>query len=427
MSTSTAAPVSAAPVSADASLTPAIHAIGAAVPQTVLRQDNAREIFRSQAGCSPLTRRLIGATFDASAINTRHTVIEEFEGASREEATFVDADGAILSPSTAARNAVYTREAGALGLRAASRALGDLPGLDPSEFTHVVTVSCTGFSAPGLDVDLVRGLGLRPDARRLHVGFLGCYGAFPALHHAVSVCRSEPNAVVLLVCVELCSLHLRVSDDRDAILASSVFADGAAAAVVSARDLASENVASETDAARDAGPAGAAEPAVAGSAPRAPARARLEVATMKSLLTEATSEHMSWTIGDLGFEMVLSSYVPRILEAKIVDALEPLRRARPDLVPGPWADIWWAIHPGGRSILDRVQHALGLDESGLMASRAVLREFGNMSSATVLFILQRLLREAERAPTGRPRTICSAAFGPGLTVESALFVLRSTP
>lgn len=148
---------------------------------------------------------------------------------------------------------------------------------------------------------------------------------------------------------------------------------------------------------------------------------------MKSLLTEATSEHMSWTIGDLGFEMVLSSYVPRILEAKIVDALEPLRRARPDLVPGPWADIWWAIHPGGRSILDRVQHALGLDESGLMASRAVLREFGNMSSATVLFILQRLLREAERAPTGRPRTICSAAFGPGLTVESALFVLRSTP
>lgn len=396
------------PPACDESPRPAIHAIGTAVPDTVLRQDDAREIFRSQSGRSALARRLIGATFDASAIDTRRTVIDEFNRPSSGQATFFNPkDGAILSPSTATRNEIYNREAPALGLRAAAQALNEFPGLDSSEITHVVTVSCTGFSAPGLDIALVSGLGLRHSTRRMNVGFMGCYGAFPALHHATAVCSSEPDAVVLVVCVELCSLHLRGSDDPDTILSSSLFADGAAAALISAHDLTSK-----ADTSRAAGAAN---------------RRRLEIAAMETVVTQEGSEHMSWTIGDLGFEMVLSSYVPRILEANIADALEPLRRSRPDLVPGPWAELTWAIHPGGRSILDRVQTALGLEENSVDASRAVLREFGNMSSATVLFVLQRLLHHVADNQADQNSVICAAAFGPGLTVESALFVLRGAP
>jgi predicted naringenin-chalcone synthase len=399
-------------------MTPAVWAIGTAVPYTQLRQDAVRDAFRAQPGSTALTRRLIGATFDAAAIETRYTVIDEFSDAPRDSSLFIDAEtGAFLAPGTAVRNAVYVCEAGALALLAAERALDDLTALDRDTITHVVTVSCTGFSAPGLDIELMRGLGLRPSVKRLHVGFMGCYGAFPALQHANAVCLADPSAVVLVVSVELCSLHLHSSNDHDAILSSAVFADGAAAALVSASNIGAASIGAT----------------------------RLEIAAMETVLTDHTLEEMSWTIGDHGFEMVLTSEVPRILEANIASALEPLRRARPDLVPGEWPEISWAIHPGGRSILDRVQHALQLTDDALDHSRAVLRDFGNMSSATVLFVLQRYLhgvagvasdqvasdqgvRDPEpQQPPAPSRTVCAAAFGPGLTVESALFVLREAP
>ncbi len=364
--------------------------IATAVPPTSLPQDEVRDLFAGQPGLGRLARRLVGTVFDASAIDRRHTVIGELGGEHRDAPVFVDAaTRTILSPSTGTRNAVYTRAVRPLLKDAAEQAIADAPGFDRADITHVVTVSCTGFFAPGPDHLLVRDLGLAPSTRRLHIGFMGCYGAFPALRVAVSTCLAEPDAVVLVVCVELCTLHLRSSDDQDTIVASSVFADGAAAAVVSAR------------------------PTPAGSTV-------LEVLAQETVLTDDGEADMAWTIGDVGFEMVLSSYVPRILEAGIADALRPLADRLPALGADGWPQVdRWAVHPGGRAILDRVQRALALTDTQLAPSREVLRSHGNMSSATVLFILARILHDADASPA-TPELVAAMAFGPGLTVESAL-------
>jgi predicted naringenin-chalcone synthase len=217
---------------------------------------------------------------------------------------------------------------------------------------------------------------------------MGCYAAFPALRAAKSFCEADPEAVVLVVSAELCSLHVRTSNDPDTILGSALFADGAAAAVITARDL-------------------------PGSAPS------ITLDLFETVLTPVGEESMAWNIGDEGFEMVLGTYVPHIIDDHIVGALEPLL-ARDDSVRDlPYADIeHWAIHPGGRSILDKVESRLGLREEQLVPARETLRNYGNMSSATVLFVLKHIL---DLPSSGADERICSMAFGPGLTVETGLF------
>jgi predicted naringenin-chalcone synthase len=302
------------------------------------------------------------------------------------------ASGEVLSPSTGRRNQAYVELAPELFLTAASRAVEAARGIEADDITHVVTVSCTGFYAPGPDYAVVRGLGLKPSTQRYHLGFMGCYGAFPALRTAQAFCLADPTAVVLVVCVELCTIHLRSSNDADTILASSVFADGAAAAVVTA-------------------------------APTEAGETVLELDGFETVLTPDGEEDMAWTIGDAGFEMTLSSYVPRIIERDIRGALAPLLAADAALPEGPYAQIErWAIHPGGRSILDKVQRTLELSDEQLEPSREVLREYGNMSSATVLFVLQRILHKAS---TDDAERVCAMAFGPGLTVETALLTRRT--
>ena len=364
-----------------------LRSVGTAVPVTVLRQTEFRDLLAAQPGLGRLGARRLRAAFDASEIDTRHTVLGELGGTAATDADPVHFDartGAVLAPSTGVRNAAYVREAPALFLAAAKDALA-ATDLVPDDVTHVVTVSCTGFFAPGPDYLLVRQLGLRPTAQRFHLGFMGCYGAFPALRLADAVCRADPDAVVLVVCAELCSLHLHLGDDLDTILSSSLFADGAAAAVVTGR---------------------------------APA-AGTETLTLDALGTTLSDDgeaDMAWTIGDLGFDMVLSRYVPRILGSSLPAALPSLL----GLVSPADVDRW-AIHPGGRSVLDQVQAALGLDDADLAPSRDVLRRFGNMSSPTVLFVLAELLAR----PAAAPEQLAALAFGPGLTVESAL--LTRTP
>lgn len=356
-------------------MTASIIALETVVPDTILRQGEVRDVFAAQPGLSRLAQRLIPATFDAAAIETRHTAIDELSWQSREEHPqfFDHSSGLLLSPGTRARNDLYTEKAGALYVRAARAACA---GIDTDRITHVVTVSCTGFFAPGPDFLITRELGLRPGVQRFHLGFMGCYAAIPALRLAKQLVEADPSAVVLVVSVELCTLHVRSSSDPDQIVAASIFADGAAAAVVA-------------------------------SAPEGTGGCSLDA--FETAITPDGEGDMAWTIGDEGFTMVLSSYVPKIIDSNIVAALEPLLR-------GDGASVeHWAIHPGGRSILDRVEATLGLSESQLTPSRETMREFGNMSSATVLFVLQRILRSA--TPGER---ICAMAFGPGLTVESAL-------
>jgi alkylresorcinol/alkylpyrone synthase len=362
-------------------MTARILSIGTSTPPTVIEQDRIRDFFIRQAEGDRLAQRLISATFSAAEIERRHTVLPEL-GADGASGVFVDAAGMLRAPGTALRNAEYLRHAPVLSHEAAQRAL-DQADIDASDVTHVVTVSCTGCYAPGPDFRLVRDLGLLPTTERYHLGFIGCAAALPGLRAAERICRAQPGAVVLVVCTELCSLHIRPSTEPDQIVASSVFSDGSAAAVVTAD---------------------------AGDLPG------LDLGRFGTTVTREGESDMAWTIGDDGFEMVLTAEVPRIIGREIRGAVDAFFGDRtPDT---------WAVHPGGRSILDRVESGLELAPDALSASRRVLRDYGNMSSATILFILRELLHD-DTIPAGS--SIAGLAFGPGLTVESALLTKHATP
>ncbi|KQO62945.1 type III polyketide synthase [Curtobacterium sp. Leaf261] len=373
-----------------------IRAIGTAVPPRTLDQDGAMRLFQAQPGLGRLGERLVGAAFGASAVERRHTVVEDLHEDHRPGA-FVGTDGVITSPSTGFRNDRYRELAIPLFVAAARDALA-AADMTADQVTHVVTVSCTGFTQPGPDLAVAQQLGMRPGVFRHHIGFMGCYAAFPALRTAAAFCEADPDAVVLVVCAELCTLHVRASSDPDQIVANSVFADGAAAAVV-VPDLPS---------ARFADPE------------QSDLRPGLRIDAFATTVIPEGADDMAWNIGDEGFEMVLSTAVPRLIEQHVAEAVAPVLAA---IEIGSAAEVpLWAVHPGGRAILDRVEEELALPTDAVTASRGVLREYGNMSSATVLFVLERILRNR---PADGTRVV-ALAFGPGLTVESAaLEVVRA--
>ncbi|KHK96617.1 naringenin-chalcone synthase [Microbacterium mangrovi] len=371
-------------------MTARIVAIGTAVPPTRVRQDRVRDFFAAQPGLDRLAQRRIRASFDAAAIDTRHTVLTQFAHLATPSSVsddghagveFLGRDDVLARPTTGERNDAYTRLAPALYAEAARSALTDAR-LVPADVTHVVTVSCTGFFAPGPDYRLVRDLGLPDTVERYHLGFIGCAAALPALRLAARITAAQPGAVVLVVCAELCTLHIQSSADPQQIVASSVFADGAAAAVVTT-----------------APPRGVAS---------------LELGRFATALTGEGESDMVWTIGDSGFTMTLTAEVPRIIGREIRAAVDGFLGA--DAAP----DVW-AVHPGGRSVLDRVEAGLELAPGAVDASRRVLRDYGNMSSPTVLFILRSLMGDPVIGDGAR---VAALAFGPGLTVESALLTLR---
>ncbi len=370
-----------------------------------------RDLFGSQPELGRLGTRLVSAAFNASGIRTRHTVIRELgtaPGMAGAAASVDDDDadpvfydrerGRILTPGTGARNDAYICEAPALLLGAARQAVEEAEGIETSDVTHVVTVSSTGFYAPGPDYQVVRGLGLGASTQRFHLGFMGCYGASrrgawprssapPTLARSSSSCASSSAR---------CTCTRR--DDADTIVASSVFGDGAAAAVVTAR------------------------PAPTGSTER-------DLDAFETVLTPVGEDDMAWTIGDRGFDMVLSSYGPRIIDEHISGALAPLWAQLPALEGVAPAEIEdWAIHPGGRSILDRVEGRLGLAPAQLEASRSTLAEVGNMSSATVLFVLRRILHRTPPADVpGRPDAAESAPAQVSGPARDACAPWRSAP
>ncbi|WP_087129872.1 type III polyketide synthase [Microbacterium esteraromaticum] len=367
------------------------------VPDIVLEQNAVRDVFAAQPELSRLARRLVTASFDGSGIETRHSVLTELDPSQEASSTlFYDREsGSLLSPGTKTRNDIYIREADQLYIAAARRALDADPDLVASDVTHIVTVSCTGFHAPGPDYAIVRALGLSDSVERYHLGFMGCYASMPALRAAAQFCRADPQAVVLVVSVELCTLHLRSSDDPDQIIAASLFSDGAAAGVVTARELPTPVPAFSLD-------------------------------RFHTAIAPEGERDMAWTIGDSGFEMVLSTAVPKIIGENIEAALGPLWAE--DDAPSAAFDEGrigdavqhWAIHPGGRSILDHVQDRLHLSDAQLQPAREVLRTCGNMSSATVLFVLKHILEESDARAGER---VTAMAFGPGLTAESALLTV----
>lgn len=369
------------------------------VPDTLLVQDEVRDVFAAQPDIGRLAQRIVGASFNGSGIDTRHTVIDELSLTSdvADPVFFDRASGRLLSPGTRERNERYVREASRLFVEVARRAIAVDPDIEAADITHVVTVSCTGFHAPGPEYEIVRALGLPDGVQRYHLGFMGCYASMPALRAASQFCAADPEAVVLVVSVELCTLHLRSSEDPDTIVASSLFADGAAAGIVTARDLPTPVTALRLD-------------------------------RFHTAIAPEGEKDMAWTIGDNGFEMILSTAVPQIIGEAIIGALRPLYAGEQELLEAydggevSEAVQHWAIHPGGRSILDRVQERLHLSDVQLHPAREVLRVNGNMSSATVLFVLRSILEQEDSRDGDR---VAAMAFGPGLTAESALMTVES--
>ena len=346
-----------------------IHAIGTAVPG---HDVHAAYVSWAESQVSSRRDRLLLSRMAArSGIDHRWSVLPQGAagGSPIDNGGFYYGDHV---PSTARRMEIYAREAPELALAA----IDDLSRQVPLEgVTHLVLASCTGFVAPGIDQIIARRLGLAPDVERTLVGFMGCYAAIAALRVAHHIARSDIAARILVVTVELCSLHLVATEDLEVLLGAMQFGDGAAAALVSAQ----------------------------------PKGVRLDRAVCATLPDSAGL--IQWVIGDLGFEMTLSGEVPR----RIVQALqEPAFRTA--LLDGQDPEgLEWAVHPGGRSILDAVESGLGLDPAALAVPRMVLARFGNMSSSTLLFVLAELM-----ARPGRERGV-AMAFGPGLAVEGFRF------
>ncbi|MDZ4287870.1 MAG: type III polyketide synthase [Prosthecobacter sp.] len=358
-----------------------IHHIATRAPACVYSQAYTRDRLKGWAK-DERTRRLIHAIYNRSGIDTRHSACADFIEGAEPKLFRTNPDGSLVSPSTGKRNAFYASESRKLAVDLTRQALASAEGFSAQDITHIIFASCTGFSNPGPDYHIIRELGLREDVQRYTLGFMGCYAAFPSLRMAAQFCAADPQAVVLVICLELCSLHLQINDNPDSILANSLFADGASAALVSAR------------------------------APQ-PHKPAYRLCGFESALVPSSESDMAWDIGDEGFNIVLSSYVPELIGANISPLITAILQRRE---MGLHSIEEWAVHPGGRAILDKVQHSLGLPPDALDASRAVLRDYGNMSSATILFVLKELFDSAD---TDRAMT-CAMAFGPGLTVETAI-------
>lgn len=361
-------------------MTLAIAGIGTAVPPHRIAQDDAARIAFQLFGYEPQHERLLRALYRRTTVATRHSVLlERPDGELLNRQSFYPAahgtdDG---GPTTAERMQRYAAEAAPLAVAAAAAALGDAE-IKSDRVTHLVTVSCSGFDAPGFDLAMIDALRLSPGVARTHVGFMGCHGALNALRVARAFVEADPRACVLLCAVELCSLHHCYGWDPEKVVANALFADGAAAAVgVSGKTSSCWNL----------------------------------VASGSTVVADS-ADAMTWRIGDHGFEMGLSPRVPDLIATRV----------------RPWLEVWlseqdlsaaavgsWAVHPGGPKILSAFMEAMDLDRAALAPSQQVLAEYGNMSSPTLLFILDRLRRTQARRPC------VAVGFGPGLSIEAALF------
>lgn len=273
-------------------------------------------------------------------------------------------------PTTEQRMALYEKCAPKLAYSA-------LDQLDLSGITHLIVTTCTGFYAPGIDQQIIEHYGLSPNVERTTVGFMGCNAAINALKLARHIVRSDREARVLVLNLELCTLHLKSEGTLEEMLSFLIFADGCAASVVSAE------------------PQG------------------MELQSFKSTCLRDTSDLITWRIGDAGFDMHLSGQVPGAIAAALPHSLDNL------LDGSTRSDIThWAIHPGGRSVLDAVREGAHLQEEQLAQSREVLRRYGNMSSATIMFVLQAMLEDSAHPGAG-----FAMAFGPGLSVETMRFAV----
>lgn len=348
--------------------------IGTANPETKLSQKAAAQHMADMLAFDPRKAKTLIRFYQKTGIEYRYTV-------------FNDADKSIAVPylSTAQRMQVYERHACNLALRAIEQGIAKAY---LNKITHIITVSCTGMYAPGLDIELINHLGLPTHVQRSCINFMGCYGAFNALKLADHICIANPQAYVLIVSVEICTLHLQPLEQMDHFISNAVFADGAACALISAKAEGKKNL------------------------------------KLKSFFCDIEYNEknaMTWSIRDQGFDIRLSSYVPKILQGGVLPLVSKLFANLALTLD----DIsHFAIHPGGKEILNSVEKALTIPKEKIQEAYEILRDYGNMSSATILFLLQKIMNNLTEK--NHSNHILALAFGPGLTMESALLEISHT-
>jgi predicted naringenin-chalcone synthase len=359
-----------------------ICAIGTANPPHKLPQMQIADFMAATLQFDAQEARKLKALYRVTGIGQRYTVLEDYTRQNGEFTFFPNTPALEPFPTVEKRMEVYRRHAPGLSEEAIRACLAQVPQVSTAEITHLITVSCTGMYAPGLGIELVERLDLSPSVQRTAVNFMGCYAAFNAIKLADAICKADSNAKVMMVCTELCTIHFQKNTEQDQLVSNALFGDGAAAALIQAQ------------------PAG--EPS-------------LELQSFHCHLAPDGKAEMAWHIGVTGFEMTLSSYVPSLIKKGIGQLTDQLLKK----LHISLSDIkLFAIHPGGRRILEVIEQELGMTRDDNRFAYQVLREFGNMSSATVLFVLKAMMESLTSQDNDQP--ILSFAFGPGLTLESML-------
>ncbi|ANE48580.1 stilbene synthase [Paenibacillus swuensis] len=363
------------------SLAPAILGLGTALPPHKVNQAEAAtrlaDALSEDRDASRWARRI----FNQCGVDTRYTCEPNLlEPAPR--SMYLPGTPEDKIPTTAERMGLYKQASVELGYMAAVRALID-SALDADDITHLITVTCTGLFLPGLDAALIRGLGLSNDVERIPLQYLGCAAGLKAVCLARQIADRQPRAHVLIVCVELCTLHIQPSSSKEDLYAAAFFGDGASACVVGG---------AESRRGRDG---------------------VFELGEHRSVLLPDSSDEMTWEIGNYGFSLYLSPRIPEWIGAYLPLEIKVLLKEE------EWPELW-AIHPGGRGIIDAVEKGMGLTSEQTRVSREVLRKVGNLSSATIIYVLQDMRRELN-ASSARRSSGVAAAFGPGLTAELLKF------
>lgn len=357
----------------------AVLGIGTAVPPNRIDQGETAARMAEALKEHPDSMRWAKRIFKQCGVETRYTCLPELLKPAA-DCRYAPCTPEADVPATAERMAVYKREAVPLGLEAARKGLDD-GGHEAADITHLITTSCTGQFLPGLDAALINGLGLSREVVRIPLNFLGCAAGLKAMGMARQLVQAEPSAKVLIVCIELCTLHLQASADREQLYAASFFGDGASACIV-------------------------------GTA-KSQTKGYFQLEDVRSVLLPDYAEEMVWEVGNHGFELVLSPNIPKRIG---------------ELIPPQW-NRWfegeplprlWAIHPGGKGIIDVLQDSFHLSDRQTDPSRKVLRQYGNLSSATILFVFEELRRQLEERQALAEEGV-SLAFGPGLTAELVRF------
>lgn len=351
-----------------------IVSIGTALPQYCHQQNDILQFMQTVYAPTETDKRKLRFLYSQCGIGQRHSVISDYSRPATEWKFYPQTENLEPFPSLEQRMAVFNRYAPLLSVDAIRNCLEGV--LHHRDITHLITVSCTGMSAPGLDLQVMELLDLPKSIMRTSVNFMGCYAAIHALKLADAFCKCDEGAKVMIVCTELCTLHFQREGTMDNIASSLLFGDGSAAALITHDNS---------------------------------AHAGLRLTNFYSEVLPNGKRDMAWELSSSGFLMTLSGYIPELIEEDFEAVIgRSLRQGGIEKE----AVSHWCIHPGGKRILEAIARSAGLQKEQLDDAYQVLNQHGNMSSATILFVLQRMMQQQ------LPKQVFGAAFGPGLTVET---------